>query len=267
MCIIAVQPKGKRLSKEILENCWKRNSHGAGMMYAHKEKIVVVKELKSFDKFYSEYKFVSEMLDTNIVLHFRIATSAGINERNIHPFKISDEAFFCHNGILDIEVPFNSKDNDTRIYNNAILKELPKDFYNNYAMLKLIEMSIGEYNKFVILDKTGQFHIINEQAGEWHDGFWFSNSSYKAYKQPKTSYFTDIKDSYYHPRETAFVDGEWDFDEVVERYKCDDCHEEYKSTELSYIQEYEAILCNDCESIYQELEEEEIIYNNKYNKR
>jgi hypothetical protein len=273
MCIIAVKPKGKTISKEILENCWQRNPDGAGIMYAVNGKIYVSKELHSFEKFYKQFKHIDNSIDTNIVVHFRIATSGGVNERNIHPFKISDEAYFCHNGILDIEVPRESKDNDTRIYNNVILKQLPKDFYNNQAILQLIQMSIGSNNKFVIMDKDGNYHILNEEAGQWDDGIWYSNSSYKPYSYKKsvyTGWSDDWYDDYKYTPKSAKGKDDWD-SEIGLRYECDSCGHEHFVADLVYNSYYGVSICKDCDKIYTNvcedcgIDNDKLVFNSEFN--
>ena len=83
-----------------------------------------------------------------------------------------------HNGVLDIDVPNNSKLNDTRIYiNNYLMNFTTFDIMNNTALKNLIEFSI-KGNKFVFLDNEGNYNIMNEQAGTWENGVWYSNSSH-----------------------------------------------------------------------------------------
>jgi len=53
MCIIAIQPKTKKISNSILKNCWDNNDDGAGIMYAIDGKIIVRKELHSFDNLFN----------------------------------------------------------------------------------------------------------------------------------------------------------------------------------------------------------------------
>ena len=141
MCIIAIQPVGQYISKKTLKNCWENNNDGAGLMYVENGKVTVKKELTDFNKFY-QYKKYADKLNVNIILHFRISTSAGINIENIHPFKVNNDLYFCHNGVLNISVPVNSKINDTQIYNNTILKNLPKNFQYNSSIIKLISYFI-----------------------------------------------------------------------------------------------------------------------------
>jgi predicted glutamine amidotransferase len=249
MCIIVVQTKNNFVSKKTLRNCWDNNGDGAGIMYANSGKIVVKKELTSFEKF-MQYKNEADKIGGNIVMHFRISTSAGINLNNIHPFKVNSELHFCHNGILDIAVPKNSPINDTQIFNNQILRNLPKGFQHNHAIMDLIEQRIGDRNKFVLLDTNGQFYIINEIAGNWDEGNWYSNNSYLY------SYSNVITSNYYVKNKSnkTFVDSAWEYDEIdtieSEHQKCECCYTSYKKNELIYDRYWNSFLCNDCNKDY-----------------
>jgi predicted glutamine amidotransferase len=215
-------------------------------MYAVNGKVVVHKVMKDFNKLYKLYKEANK-LNTNIVLHFRIATSGGINDYNLHPFKISDDAWFCHNGILDIQVPRESKENDTQIYNNGILKQLPKEFYKDAGIMQLIRFSIGNGNKFVFLDKLGEYYILNEEAGVWDGECWYSNTSYKS---ARASTYT----TYNWKRNTKKYDivddnDDWDTTSTKvkeETYPCEDCGFSCDVKDLRYSMEFRASLCEYC---------------------
>lgn len=251
MCIIAIQTNGNFITKKTLRNCWDNNGDGAGLMYAKDGKIVVKKELDSFTKFY-EYKREADNYGGNIVLHFRISTSAGINLLNVHPFKVNNEVQFCHNGILDIKVPKDSQINDTQIFNNSILRNLPKDFQYNHAIMQLIEQTIGERNKFVFLDTLGNYFIINEQAGNWDNGNWFSNNSYLY------SYSNVITSNYYTKNKTTkstndfWEDTDWDYiPKSSNTTKCECCYQSFNNTEITFDRYWNSYLCNECSKVYQ----------------
>ena len=265
MCVIAIQPRGIQISKEHLENCWDNNNHGAGIMYAVNGKVIVKKEMKSFDAFYSHIVEASAH-DTSVVIHFRIATSGGINDYNCHPFKVHKNLYFCHNGILDIDVPKESKENDTQIFNNGLMKPLPYNFYKNNAIMNVLEFTIGSGNKFVFLDDAGDFFILNEKAGEWsEDGAWFSNTSYKrsSYSKAYGSYtwaddwyegysksVSNSKTTYKYSKD-AF-DGEESVDEVMGEgegfdYSICDCCSEWKEVDdVFYIRDWNSYMCSEC---------------------
>jgi hypothetical protein len=73
----------------------------------------------------------------------------------------------------------------------------------NEAITKLVEKAIGSSNKFVLLNNKGEYKIINEKAGVWENGVWYSNStySYQKYKPSTTTFknycsYSDIIKSY-----------------------------------------------------------------------
>lgn len=225
MCIIAIQPRGKKIKESVLRNCWENNNDGAGLMYSINGKIYVEKELDSFERFLALKKRI-DTLNVNLVMHFRISTSGLIDEANIHPFKVNDSLYFCHNGVLDITVPNGSKINDTQIFRNVFLRGLDRDFIYNESARLLIEYAIGNRNKFVFLDNKGQFFIINEMAGTWDKGCWYSNTTYTySYSSKYTSKGFDYWDSY-----------------EVEECECCGC----KHKEIEYVDEWEMSLCPTC---------------------
>jgi len=233
MCIIAIQPKGTKIKESTLLNCWNSNGHGAGIMYANKGEVIVKKELTDFAKF-MELKREADKFNTNIVIHFRIATSGGVNYENCHPFKVNEDIFFCHNGILDIEVPIYSKINDTQIYNNTFLKGLPSNFVRNESLMQLIEFSIGANNKFVFLDSYGDFYIINENAGNWHKGAWYSNKSYLG------------ASSYYAKPYSSKTINEYEDDDEYNAIPCECCGEVTELEKIEYDDFYDIYLCQNC---------------------
>ena len=232
MCIIAIQPKGIKIKENILRNCWEANNDGGGIMYVDKGEIIVQRELHNFSEF-MRIKKQADKLGGNIILHFRIATSGGINEKNLHPFKINNSVYFCHNGILDINVPLNSPINDTQIFNNHFMKGLPYDFYKNTTIMQLLEYSIGDRNKFVFLDNTDQFHILNEGAGIWDEGAWYSNMSYKKYDYKHTG----IK--------TKFIPNKY-WEEDDDFCTCESCDELVSIDDIQYDEYFDIMICQKC---------------------
>ena len=276
MCIIAASPKkASRITKEIFKNMWNNNPDGGGIMYAEDGILHIEKELKSWKRLYRKYVDVHERGLSN-VLHFRIGTSGSKNEYNIHPFSVNKELAFCHNGILSIQVPVGSLENDTQIFNNAILKRLRKGFINDSAIRNLIELAIGMSNKFVFMDNNGEISFINEAAGNWKDGIWFSNYTYSysystrgssstsVTKPYATTYGNNWRQSRVGARDvTSTSRGLWDqdtygdddWDEVTNTWKprkwngikfpCDSCGVSTNETEMIYTAD-EDLVCEEC---------------------
>ena len=73
---------------------------------------------------------------------------------------------------------------DTYLFNEIILKKLPKRWETNPAITMLIEDMIG-FSKVCVLHATKGIIIYNEKKGVWDEGIWYSNTSYK----PRTYYY------------------------------------------------------------------------------
>jgi hypothetical protein len=180
MCIAILNTKGTTLKKELLHNCWKNNGDGAGLLFINDDKqLETFKEMKSFTNFYNKYQEVRKLYGKrNIVLHFRISTHGRVNETNCHPFLVDDSVGFVHNGMI-YDVPNHTDFSDTYMFNELVLKEFKQGFHNNTVVLDIIADFIGNGSKLVFLDVEDNWTIVNEDAGHWNLGCWFSNSSYK----------------------------------------------------------------------------------------
>ena len=187
MCIIVFKPTKQEISKDVLDICWKKNSDGCGYMFAENRNIIIEKSLDSFDNLWKQYQedIISKGKEKllNVVWHFRIRTHGTKTIDNVHPFYINNgqEMAFCHNGtITQIDADKENRKSDTKLFADRILSNLPKRWLNNVAIMTLMMKYVGT-NKFAFLNKEGIVNIINEDAGEWNKGIWYSNSMYKDY--------------------------------------------------------------------------------------
>lgn len=179
MCIIAAIPAGKNVAKNTLQRCWDNNPHGGGYMFTDGTNVLTHKEMKSFRKFYQSYlNHKQQFPDSSFVVHFRISTHGKVNEDNCHPFLVNPQLGFAHNGIIR-NAPISEHYSDTVMFNESILQQLPPDFLYNYAFRSLIKEYIGYGSKLAFLTASNEIHIINESAGEWADGVWWSNTGYR----------------------------------------------------------------------------------------
>lgn len=193
MCIIIANGSKNPLKKSVLQNCYNNNPDGMGLAYVDYDKrIKIFKELKNFEYFYKKYlEIKTKRPQRNILLHFRIATHGAISEQNIHPFVVDENLVFAHNGIININILKGEEDvSDTVVFNEKILKNLPKNFYRNKAIISLLESRI-ETSKIVFLNTNNRFYILNEIYGTWNNKNWFSNFSYRTVKSKKKKYTSD----------------------------------------------------------------------------
>jgi glutamine amidotransferase len=186
MCIAIFKPANTIVTKESLEQCFKVNPDGAGFMVAVNKKLIIKKGYFTFNDFWEAWL----PYQNNVAaIHFRIRTHGVIDNDNCHPFSVNSGLAFIHNGVIQ---GFGLKDrSDTYEFNEQIMKPLVGKFGNsiltNESIKYLIEAKIG-YSKFVMLDRHGNHTLFNESKGNWNEGVWYSNLSYKPYVAPVTSF-------------------------------------------------------------------------------
>lgn len=181
MCIAIYTPPNKFIEEEVLHNCWTSNDDGAGLLFAYDGILYAHKELNNFNAFYDYYKAMFDLFGkkTAFVLHFRIRTHGLVNSDNCHPYFVTEELAFVHNGILNLKPPLKSDMSDTAYFNDIILKRLPPGFLESPGIHDLLGLYCSG-NKLVFMDNTGHVTIINKHLGEEADGVWYSNASYKS---------------------------------------------------------------------------------------
>ena len=145
-------------------------------MFNQGNKLIIKKGYFDFESFYGEYK--KDELN-QCVIHFRIKTHGVIDEVNCHPFIVTPNLAFIHNGIVS---GFGTATHsDTYMFNEEILKPMIKRFgkkiFQDQAFKLLTEGCIG-YSKLVFLDNYGHYEIYNEDRGDWVGNVWYSNTSY-----------------------------------------------------------------------------------------
>lgn len=178
MCIAIVKPQGTEISDEYLSNCFDNNRDGAGIAYAKNCKLHIVKGIFNKEKFIKVVREAEKIAEGSMLIHCRIGTSGLNDKNNCHPHIVNDNLVMIHNGILDIDVPKNSKVSDTVIFIEKYLKKLSKDFVKSEPIMHLIEKAIGHNNKFAFLNNKGEAFICNAKAGTVEGGIWYSNDSY-----------------------------------------------------------------------------------------
>jgi len=195
MCIIAIKQAGIKMpATTTIENMWHNNKDGAGFMYTKDGNVHIEKGLMTLKDFKAALKRLEKTIDvvnTPIILHFRITTHGGTSPGNCHPFPISEKLpllqmtkckaplAVAHNGIIDIK-PSQKDISDTMEYiitQLAPLYQLKKDFYRQPAGKKLIYNFIR--SKMVFLDAAGRIETIGDFI-TGKDGILYSNTSYKA---------------------------------------------------------------------------------------
>jgi len=221
MCIIAIKPAGIDMpATSTIENMWYNNDDGAGFMYAAGGSVHIEKGFMTLKDFKAALKRLEKTIDvvnTPVVVHFRITTHGGTSPGNTHPFPVSEKLpllrmtkcktplAVAHNGIIDIK-PSQEDISDTMEYimtQLAPLYQLRKDFYKQPAGKKLVYNAIK--SKMVFLDGTGGIETVGDFiTGE--NGILYSNVSYRA----RTIYYDwdiweDYASQWYEPEHGKYL--------------------------------------------------------------
>ena len=249
LCIAIVQTPGSIVTDKQLRNCFDNNSDGCGFAYVQEDhvghrKLKIFKTM-DFDTFLRKYKrALSNNLDSPFLIHFRIATHGTVDTFNCHPFFINKNVAFIHNGIIS-GIGTDKLMSDTQLFNEKVLKKLPKDFYKHESYKLLIEKFIVG-SKLMTLDIDGHVTIFNEASGHWKEGVWFSNHSYSYARTPVIYGGAWAGSKWYQPTKT-----EKKRSKVYEYFYCDGCNIRHNANDCHYFfTNGEAkVYCDDCKEV------------------
>lgn len=209
MCIIAAKFKGLELPNyNRLYSMFECNADGAGFMFKDdNNKIVIKKGLMTFtdfiDTLYS-YNDKYDLVNRDLIMHFRWATHGGYTQGLTHPFAVSDnfndmkktdievDLAVCHNGVYNIKTEKGVSDSMVFIKNNIypIYKEDNNFYKENEKLLKLFRLG----NKLAFLTKDGIKLVGDGFIKDEYDGIYYSNETYSYYDDFD---FEDFEDLYY----------------------------------------------------------------------
>jgi hypothetical protein len=177
MCILIHHPANVSFSDELLNDFYAHNSDGFGAMYSEGGKLVVVKTLGKPQEINALYK--DALKGRECIIHYRMKTHGDIDLDNCHPYKVTDEIWMAHNGILSMGNPIDKTKSDTWHFIKFILRPAleanPALIFDVDYQLYLEDM-IGGSNKFAFMHSSGESVVINYDAGVEHEGAWLSNT-------------------------------------------------------------------------------------------
>ena len=206
MCLIVAKPKGTPLPiKDNLDYWFEKHPDGFGMAFQHRGKVAIIKGAltpKTMHKLVSAVKDASiDPVGTDMIFHFRQATTGNVTPHNCHPFPISSRSkdhrrltflsnfAVAHNGIIsdyestrvwDFEKKvFSYTDNqytDTQKFVQQVIAPI-----GDALFMPGVQKMIASYghSRFAILTSTDIVYIGTFLS---EDGYKFSNSSYQLTK-------------------------------------------------------------------------------------
>lgn len=210
MCLLTYFPEGILPDMNRLENGAISNPDGDGFAIVTDGRIIVQKGLDSdtilerFEEMRKKYP------DGPALYHSRIGTAGSLTEFNCHPFPVGGDTrtVIAHNGILPTAAqPYKGdRRSDTHKLAEFYLPKYRFGAVHTPGGRKQLGKWATAGNKFAILtidpnitDKGGEGFIVNESAGDWIDGVWYSNNSHDwnsarylrgAYGYGSTNYYT-----------------------------------------------------------------------------
>lgn len=178
MCLAIVKLPDANIPVESLRSGWIGNPDGAGFAYANKGKIKVVKGLMTLKEFYVAYDAaIKKHPKAPFLVHFRIRSMGDKSADNTHPYEFNNTALI-HNGTIDgTGAVYNTGESDTRKFVERYKEGLTIANVRKYK--EDFDKALS-FNKVALLDGTGQHVIINENSGNWQNGVWYSNYSYRS---------------------------------------------------------------------------------------
>jgi predicted glutamine amidotransferase len=197
MCLIVIN-KGKKIDLVDFREMYLVNSDGIGFMYhdIESKKVITQKIILKYadlpvnmfhDKLQQIYRAYEMVYDdpkyTNLVLHFRKATTGDINLQNCHPINYLDsngvECYLMHNGHIGAYA--NGFKRDDLKFKPSDTYNFAKDFLEGHErLIKQMGDEAGRHQKFVILKDgdlkvyadTYYFTEIDNDGNVYSNDFW-----------------------------------------------------------------------------------------------
>lgn len=206
MCIAIYSPKGTKVPcEEYLKTSFIHNDDGAGFAFnTDNRDVQIVKGLMTWDDFintFRKYNKKYNFKNRGVLIHFRITTHGGTNKECCHPFPLTSDIAamrkpvchskfaVIHNGIISLtstDAWKLDKCSDTMVFISKYLSKIATNqgWFKNQTNWDLI-YDLAD-SKIAVLNGKGQ---IMSTAGftQDADGNWYSNSSYKEARPPKTT--------------------------------------------------------------------------------
>jgi hypothetical protein len=161
----------RELAADVYTAAFADNNDGIGIMSRlGVVRFVGKKQLKKARR-YVRLQLAPEGIE--YAIHFRFATHGDVSLANTHPFVLPDgKSYMMHNGVISW-CGYDAVRSDTGVFSD-LLDDYPGQA--NEAYLKQLGNIIGYGNKLCIMNADGTFSLVNDDAGLWDNGIWYSNT-------------------------------------------------------------------------------------------
>jgi hypothetical protein len=173
MCLI-IKGTASLISDEILKDAYNFNQDGWGIMYADHQRLKVIRGF-TLSNLLTGFALVPAQ--TEVFVHLRMRTHGDVNKANLHPYRITNDLYVMHNGVVNnVERPYSSWSDTKAVVAliTPLLKSNPLLVFTP-GFNKLFQ-AIAKGSRFVFLHSSGRYSIFNQQEGINYRGLWCSNT-------------------------------------------------------------------------------------------
>jgi len=173
MCLIIARTTKGHTDWKLADYAASRNRHGYGVAWPRPDGRVGLWTNMDWAPIRRKALALEEA-GFPFVLHMRYATNGAKVKANCHPFRIAGHNMvMAHNGVLrTIAVP--PRMSDSRVLATR-LSYLPHGFLEDAATWEKVER-LADDSRLAFLTGAGELFLVNEEAGAWRDGCWYSQA-------------------------------------------------------------------------------------------
>lgn len=190
MCLLTVAPPGVEHQELDLLTACKNNPDGFGYAIHTGRHIIRRRSMEAgplVDRYLEER---AQHLDGPALFHARIATSGRIDNSGCHPFYLpgNRKVVLAHNGVLPIKNDTGWRSDTRHLAEVVIPSHGGVAALRDPDYLSDLEAWMTTGNKVCIMSadrRLPSYVILNEKAGHWDTGAWWSNYSYYDWKPVK----------------------------------------------------------------------------------
>ncbi|WP_405180852.1 class II glutamine amidotransferase [Nocardia sp. NBC_01377] len=200
MCLLTYFPPGVQPDPTALRTGATVNPHGHGYALIIDGRIRTGHSMEPDPLIAEFFALRAEHPEGAGLFHSRYATRGARSLANCHPFPFGHDprTVLAHNGTLPKRVHPRAYDprSDTRIAAEDYLPHQPFGSIDTHRGARGLASWLGS-SKLVILTVDPTYarcaYILNEQAGIWEDGIWYSNTTYQPFSRRRPQHLPSVR--------------------------------------------------------------------------
>lgn len=229
MCLLTFYRPGVLPDLDALRNGAFVNDDGHGYAIVTRDRKLIVGRGLNSDAMIEEFNKVRRKHPHGpAMFHSRYGTGGSNDLLNVHPFAVGGDSrtVIAHNGVFPASVQPGKGESrcDTRIVAEDFLPLIGPLSQRKHRLV--VEKWMGDNNKIVLLTTDPKYKqpwfILNEDAGDWEEDTWYSNSGWKtdwryySFRSSSRSWYDEWegegawvkgRDGVWRPAQTSYADG------------------------------------------------------------